>query len=223
MPQSNGISERLNRTQNDMVRTMLIHSHLPQSFWSEALQHAVYIKNHLPHSAISYNTPFSLWHDQLITPIGHIRSFGCIVYAEIPKERRPNLSKYLPRAYKGCLLQQISPSMIKFYDFDRQTTDTTHNFTIQEDQYPDSSQFDQLTSSSSSTLLPASPLPPTQIIYNSITVELLPVIKVFSTSIAESSDHLSYLDAMCSMEKSNGRRNTIHNRQQNMGIVGSTF
>ena len=76
------------------------------------------------------------------------------------------------------------------------TTDTTHNFTIQEDQYPDSSQFDQLTSSSSSTLLPASPLPPTQIIYDSITVEPLPAIKVFSTSIAESSDPLSYLDAM---------------------------
>ena len=74
-----------------MVRTMLIHSHLPQSFWSEALQHAAYIKNCLLHSAISYDTPFSLWHDQLITPIGHIRPFGCIVYAEIPKERRPNL------------------------------------------------------------------------------------------------------------------------------------
>src|SRR5436190_8503712 len=69
--QSNGISERLNRTLNDMVRTMLIHSHLPQSFWSEALQHAAYIKNRLPHSAISYDTPFS--------PIGHIGPFGCIV------------------------------------------------------------------------------------------------------------------------------------------------
>src|SRR6266480_8053150 len=56
--------------------------------------------------------------------------------------------------------------------------------------------LDQLTSSSSSMLLPASPLPPTQIIYDSITVEPLPAIKVFSTSIAESSDPLSYLDAM---------------------------
>src|SRR5438477_4492017 len=62
-PQSNGISERLNRTLNDMVRTMLIHSHLPQSFWSEALQHAAYMKNRLPHSATYYNTPFSLYHD----------------------------------------------------------------------------------------------------------------------------------------------------------------
>ena len=36
-PQFNGISERLNRTLTDMIRTMLIYSHLRQSFWSEAL------------------------------------------------------------------------------------------------------------------------------------------------------------------------------------------
>src|SRR5437762_8584611 len=112
----------------------------------QSSQHAVYIKNCLPHSAISYNTLFSLWHDQLITPIGHIRPFSCIVYAEIPKEQCSNLSQYLPQAYKGCLLQQISPSMIKFYDFEHQTTDITQNFTIQEDQYPDPSQFNQPTS-----------------------------------------------------------------------------
>src|SRR5437773_2109007 len=172
---------------------MLIHSHLSQLFWSEPLQHAVYIKNRLPHSALNYSTPFSLWHDQLITPISHIRPFGCIVYAEIPKERRPNLSKYLPRAYKGCLLQHISPTMIKFYDFECHTTDTSHNFTIQEDQYPDPSQFDQPTSSTQCSM---SPSPPNQIIYDSITVKLFPAIKVFSTAIAESSDPLSYLDAM---------------------------
>src|SRR5437762_9228759 len=73
-------------------------------------------------------------------------------------------------------------------------------------QYPDSSQFDQLTSSSSSTLLPASPLPPTQIIYDSITVEPLPAIKVFSTSIAESSDPLSYLDAMSRKDAAQWRK-----------------
>src|SRR5438046_8591868 len=158
---------------------------------SEALQHTVYIKNHLPHSAIKYNTPFSLLHDQLITPIGHIHPFGCIVYAEIPKERRPNLSKYLPRAYKGCLLQHVSPTMIKFYDFERQTTDTSYNFTIQEDKYSSPSKFDQPTS----PLRTASPSLSNQVIQDSITVEPLPAIKVFSTSI-KSSDPLSYLDAI---------------------------
>src|SRR5205814_5815913 len=189
-----------------MVRTMLIHSYLPQSFWSEALQHAAYIKNRLPHSAISYDTPFSLWHDQLITPIGHIRPFGCIVYAEIPKERRPNLSKYFPRAYKGCLLQQISPSIIKFYDFECKTTDTSHNFTIRENQYPSASHFNQSTSSSLATR-PASLLLPNQIIYDSITVEPLPAIKAFSTSISsESSDPLSYLDAMSRKDAAQWRK-----------------
>ena len=144
---------------------------------------------------------------QLITPIGHIRPFGCIVYTEIPKERRPNLSKYLPRAYKGCLLQQISPSMIKFYDFERKTTDTSHNFTIRENQYPSVSQFDQSTLSSSPATCPASPRLPNQIIYDSITVEPLPAIKVFSTSIyGESSDPLSYLDAMSRKDAAQWRK-----------------
>ena len=83
--------------------------------------------------------------------------------------------------------------MIKFYDFEWQTTDTSHNFTIRKDQYLNPSQFDQPTS----TVCPSSPSLPDQVIYDSITVEPLPAIKVFSTSTStESSDPLSYLDAM---------------------------
>src|SRR5437762_13002034 len=67
--------------------------------------------------------------------------------------------------------------------------------------------LDQLTSSSSSTLLPASPLPPTQNVYDSITVEPLPAIKVFSTSISsESTDPLSYLDAMSCKDATQWRK-----------------
>ena len=56
-------------------------------------------------------------------------------------------------------------------------------------------------------LLPASPLPPTQNVYDSITVEPLPAIKVFSTSISgESSDPLSYLDAMSHKDAAQWRK-----------------
>ena len=68
-------------------------------------------------------------------------------------------------------------------------------------------------------LLPESPLPPTQIIYDSITVELLPAIKVFSTSISsESSDPLSYLDVMSCEDAAQWRKaieeiqSIIHNK-----------
>src|SRR5437667_775970 len=51
-----------------------------------------------------------------------------------------------------------------------------------------------------------SPSPPNQIIYDSITVEPLPTNKVFSTSIAESTDPLSYLDAMSRKDAAQWRK-----------------
>ena len=58
--------------------------------------------------------------------------------------------------------------------------------------------------STSSKSRPTSPSPPNQIIY-SITVEPLPAIKVFSTSI-DSSDPLSYLDAMSRKDATRWRK-----------------
>src|SRR5437762_12581865 len=84
--------------------------------------------------------------------------------------------------------------MIKFYDFEHQATDTSHNFTILEDQCLYPSQFSQY---KSSTPHPMSPSVQNQVIHDSITVEPLPAIKVLSTSIStELSDPLSYLNAM---------------------------
>ena len=51
-PESNGISERLNRTLLDMARTMLFGANLPSKLWTEAVSTAVYLKNRLPHSRI---------------------------------------------------------------------------------------------------------------------------------------------------------------------------
>src|SRR5271170_3592780 len=46
----NTLTERLNRTLKDMARTMMIHTNLPQSFWSKAMTAANEINNMLPHS-----------------------------------------------------------------------------------------------------------------------------------------------------------------------------
>ena len=42
-PQLNGVSERRNRTLLDMVRSLLIHSELPTSFWGNALETVTYV------------------------------------------------------------------------------------------------------------------------------------------------------------------------------------
>ena len=57
-PELNGKAERLNRTLNSSVRTMLIQANMPHSFWAEAMTTATYLRNRLPSSAIDDEIPF---------------------------------------------------------------------------------------------------------------------------------------------------------------------
>ena len=59
-PNQNGVAERRNRTLKDMVRSMISHSSLPNSLWSEALKTAVYILNRVPSKAVN-KTSYELW------------------------------------------------------------------------------------------------------------------------------------------------------------------
>ena len=55
----NGVVERRNRTLQDMVRSMISHSSLPESLWGEALKTAVYILNRVTSKAVA-KTPYEL-------------------------------------------------------------------------------------------------------------------------------------------------------------------
>ena len=87
-PESNGISERLNRTLLDMARTMLFGANLPSKLWTEAVSTAVYFKNRLPHSSLHGDiTPHGMWFG--IKPsLSHLRVFGCVAHTHIPEECR---------------------------------------------------------------------------------------------------------------------------------------
>jgi len=55
----NAIAEQPHRTLAEIMRTMLTGANLDSSYWSHAFRHAVYIKNHLTHSALpDHTTPF---------------------------------------------------------------------------------------------------------------------------------------------------------------------
>jgi hypothetical protein len=87
-PESNGISERLNRTLLNMACTMLFGANLPNKLWTEAISAAVYLKNRLPHSSLRGDiTPHEMWFG--IKPsLSHLRVFGCAAHTHIPEERR---------------------------------------------------------------------------------------------------------------------------------------
>ncbi|GJZ35013.1 ribonuclease H-like domain-containing protein, partial [Tanacetum coccineum] len=55
--QQNGKSERMIRTINNLIRTLLFQAHLPPTFWVEALHMAAYLLHLLPSSAINNEIP----------------------------------------------------------------------------------------------------------------------------------------------------------------------
>jgi hypothetical protein len=88
----NGKAERMIRTTNDTIRTLLLQAHLPARFWAEALHTSTYLLNRLPSTACSVPTP----HQALFgSPphYDHLRVFGCACYpntaATVPHKLAP--------------------------------------------------------------------------------------------------------------------------------------
>lgn len=58
--QQNGRSERMIRTINNTIRTLLFQARLPPTYWVEALHTAVHLLNILPSSSIQNKVPYTL-------------------------------------------------------------------------------------------------------------------------------------------------------------------
>ena len=95
-PPQNGVLERMNRTIQEKMRSMLSNVGLPNSFWAEALATTVHLINRSPNKKLdlinrSPNKKLDLkvaeeiWSGK--TPLyKHLRVFGCEAYCHIPKE-----------------------------------------------------------------------------------------------------------------------------------------
>ena len=104
----NGKAERMIRTTNDVVRTLLIHASLPPPFWVEALHTATHLLNQRPTSKTTPYTPFFL-----LTGVqpryDHLRVFGCLcfpnLYATTPHKLAPRSTRCVflgyPLEHKG--------------------------------------------------------------------------------------------------------------------------
>ncbi|GJX85298.1 ribonuclease H-like domain-containing protein [Tanacetum coccineum] len=57
--QQNGKSERMIRTINNLIRTLLFQANLPPTFWVEALNMAIQLLNILPSTAIANDIPYT--------------------------------------------------------------------------------------------------------------------------------------------------------------------
>ena len=60
-PPQNGVAERMNRTIQEKVRSMLSNASLPNGFWAEALATAVHLINRSPNKVLDTKVPEEIW------------------------------------------------------------------------------------------------------------------------------------------------------------------
>lgn len=100
-PEQNGVSERMNRTLVEKVRSMLEDCGIGKEFWGPAIQTAAFLVNRSPASAIGQRkTPYEVWEGRRPNVRG-LRAFGAAVHVHIPKERRRKLDA---KSWKGIFV-----------------------------------------------------------------------------------------------------------------------
>ncbi|GJU59958.1 ribonuclease H-like domain-containing protein [Tanacetum coccineum] len=77
--QQNGKSERMIRTINNVVRSLLFQARLPPEYWVEALLTAAYLLNILPSTSINNDIPYTKLFNKPPS-YTHLRMFGCLCY-----------------------------------------------------------------------------------------------------------------------------------------------
>ncbi|WVZ55001.1 hypothetical protein U9M48_005722 [Paspalum notatum var. saurae] len=108
----NGKAERMIRTTNDVMRTLLFQASLPARFWAESLHTATYLLNRLPSTASPAPTPH---HALFGTPrYDHLRVFGCACY---PNTSATAPHKLAPRSTR-CVFLGYSPDHKGYRCFD---------------------------------------------------------------------------------------------------------
>ena len=100
-PQHNRVVvEKKNRTIMDMVRSMLKAKGMPNYFWAEAVTCAVYLINRSPTRIVPNTTPIEAW-SRFKPNVQHLKVFGSITYAHVPKTAR---SKFDDKAKKNIFI-----------------------------------------------------------------------------------------------------------------------
>ncbi|KAK3895615.1 hypothetical protein Pcinc_000538 [Petrolisthes cinctipes] len=131
-PEQNGVSERMNRTLVEQIRAMLIDSGLPHRFWAEALSTACYLKNRSPARALKGKTPCQALMGKKPT-VHHLRVFGCVCYAHVPKNERRKLD---PKSVKCIFLGYGSEVKgYRLFDLEKKRILNSRDVTFDESHY----------------------------------------------------------------------------------------
>jgi hypothetical protein len=96
-PQQNGVAKRKNRSIIEATKGMIHNQSLPMILWEKASMPTVYVQNMSLHQILKNMTPEEAF-IVVKHKVGHLRKFGCLVYINVPKEKRTKLD---PPGRKG--------------------------------------------------------------------------------------------------------------------------
>ncbi len=107
-PQQLGVAERLNRTLDEGITTLLAQSSLSHTWWEDAALHFLYRRMRLPSAATSPSTSHNLFYGKKGS-IEWLRPFGCLVYVHLQKDQHSIFQSHpaqcvligYPTDYKG--------------------------------------------------------------------------------------------------------------------------
>ena len=89
-PQQNGVSERLNRSLQEIAISQILHADLPKCFWADSVATACYVRNRLPVCPLNVS-PFEKWYGRKPN-VKYLRVFGCVAYALKPDNERTKMN-----------------------------------------------------------------------------------------------------------------------------------
>jgi len=98
-PESNGVTERKNKTLKNMVNAMLISSGAPLNLWGEAMLSACHIQNRIPYKKTGI-TPYELWKGYAPN-LSYLKVWGCLANVLLSKPKRKKLG---PKNFDGMFI-----------------------------------------------------------------------------------------------------------------------
>lgn len=86
-PQQNSLAERANRTVVERARKMLLDAGMDKKYWAKATSTAVYLINRSPSKPLNDKFSEEIWTGKQLK-LKHLKIFGCMTMAHVPKKKR---------------------------------------------------------------------------------------------------------------------------------------
>ena len=88
-PEQNGVAERMNRTLTECARNIRLQADMSEEFWAEAVNHASYLVNMPPSTAIDFQIPEEIW--RRVCGLFNFTNFWLPAYSFVDSQKKNKL------------------------------------------------------------------------------------------------------------------------------------